>query len=190
MYDDKDPMLQSTEIKLYNNGLSTNITAAVIEPYLIDHGMGMRSTAGLNYCEQDKMAHYITELEKVGFNFNIHVIGGIAVHESLNATEIAQQKNDLPNSPRHHLIHIPYVTIDNIQRFSELDVIADVQMAGDWILGEQPFDGELLGHGRVSNATPMSEIIDAGARYTLPSDWDVSSLNTFVGMRNVMLRGR
>jgi predicted amidohydrolase YtcJ len=126
MYDDKDPMLQATEIKLYDDGLSTNITAAVIEPYLIDHGMGMRSTTGLNYCEQDKMAHYITELEKVGFNFNIHVIGGIAVHESLNATEIAQQKNDLPNSPHHHLMHIPYVIIDNIQRFSELDVIADV----------------------------------------------------------------
>jgi predicted amidohydrolase YtcJ len=63
-------------------------------------------------------------------------------------------------------------------------------MAGHWILGEQPFDGELLGHGRVSNAAPMSEIIDAGARYTLRSDWDVSSLNNFVGMRNVMLRGR
>ena len=75
-------------------------------------------------------------------------------------------------------------------RFKALQVIADFQVAGDWSHPDKLKRdlGHLLGE-RAARAFPLRSVYDTGATVTLSSDYDVSTLNPFIGMSNVLRRG-
>jgi len=188
---DPNSFLRVSQIKMYSDGLPKNTTAALIDPYLHDAGIDIDSNNGLNYVNENRMAHFITELEKTGFDMLIHTIGDRGVRESLNAIETAQQINgDIGRIRRHRLTHVEYVNTNDINRFNELDVIADFQVAGDWTLpgNEDQLELSLLGYARSSDHIPVRDIYNTGATITLSSDWDVSTNNPFVGMMNALQR--
>ena len=192
MYDDSSDMLKVTQVKTYNDGLPNNTTAAFIEDYLKDIGIGVPSSNGLNYLNQSRLSYYVSELEKEGFDMHIHTIGDRGVHESLNAIEAAMDMNgNIGHDRRHRLTHVEWVDNADLGRFNSLDVIADMQVAGDWTLPSHtdPAEIELLGEHRSAQQIPMRKLYDAGATITLSSDWDVSSLSPFVAMKHALQRG-
>ena len=185
---DKDNLLRISEIKTYSDGLIGNTTAAMKQEYDVNFEI-TDDNKGLNYLDQNRLTKFITELEKVGFNFMIHAIGDRGVHEALNAIESARSVNsDL--SPRHRITHLDLVDDQDLMRFKQLGVIADLQLAGQWTHPSEynPYTSIFI-QDRIVNAYRVRDLYDAGTTITLSSDFDVSDMNPLVGIQNSITRG-
>ena len=183
-------LVQRSQIKLYVDGITQNTTARTLVPYLIDWGFG--TPTGLNYFDENRLAAYITQLELVGYDFHIHAIGAGGVREALNAIEAARAANPQITDARHRITHVEHVHPDDIDRFAQLGVIADIQLAGEFTDPDQ-FDADtapFIGANNPALPLPARQLIDAGALVTLSSDFDVSPLNPFVGIGNAVTRSR
>jgi predicted amidohydrolase YtcJ len=180
---DENSLLKINQIKLYSDGITHNTTAAMNSNYLIDY-FNQPTNNGLNYFSQNRIATYIQELESTGFDFHIHTIGNRGVKEALNAI----QQSGTP-SGRHRLTHVEIVDAGDISRFAQLNVTADAQVAGEF--SQPSFWSEndyLIGSGLSNNIIPIKSLTEANARLTLSSDWNVSSINPFVGIQNAVTR--
>jgi len=178
----ENSLVQISQVKVYSDGILINSTAAMLAPYKTTLGE-IPSKNGLNYFTEERLAKYIAELEPAGFDFNIHALGDRATTESLNAIEKAQM-----DKGRHRLTHLEVVSVSDFPRFKKLNVTADAQVAGDFTQPKNWKENEYLIGNRATNLVPLKSLNDAGARITLSSDWDVSSLNPFVGMQNALTR--
>ena len=184
---DPASLLKFTQVKMYSDGLLDSGTAKLVEPYVNDIGYG-KDGRGINYFEENRLAYYIIELEKTGFDFHIHALGDGAVRESLDAIEFAQLTNS-DTDTRHRLTHLELIHPDDINRFEELGVIADFQVAGEWALPENnDYLEEFIGKERLIDYLPVRSVYDTNAVVTLSSDYDVSSLSPFVGMQHALSR--
>ncbi|WP_299105743.1 amidohydrolase [uncultured Tenacibaculum sp.] len=179
----ENSFLRINQIKLYSDGITHNTTAALHSNYKEDY-FGLATNNGLNYFSQDRIAKYIQELEAVGFDFHIHAIGNRGVSEALNAIE---QSGTVKG--RHRLTHVEMVDIADLNRFKKLNVTADAQVAGAFTQPHHWHENDyLLGSALANNLVPIKSLKDAGARVTLSSDWNVSSLNPFIGIQNAVTR--
>lgn len=201
--DNPEDMLRISMIKFYSDGVVINNSAAVVEPY--NHLIHpFAKPYGLNYFTEKRMGKYIAELEKTGFDVHIHGLGDRGVKESLNAIEYAQKKNpQLKDKTRHQITHIALARKDDIPRFAELNVTANIQINADE--GEYGNGVEVGEHTDYTNVhiddhdywfkivgdvdvefTPVLPIIEAGGRMVFSSDWDVNSINPLVSIRNAV----
>ncbi|MGB0861684.1 MAG: amidohydrolase family protein, partial [Saprospiraceae bacterium] len=180
---DPNSLLKVNQIKLYSDGIIHSTTAAMHDDYLVDI-FGMSTNNGLNYFTKDRIAHYIAELESTGFDFHIHALGNRAVSESLDAIEQSGTSNG-----RHRLTHVEYVRPVDYPRFAALNVTADAQVAGDFTQPQYWSDNDhLVGSAVADNIMPIKSLAAENARITLSSDWDVSTVNPFVGLQNAVTR--
>lgn len=129
------------------------------------------------------MTHYIRELAPLEFDFHIHAIGDRGVREPLNAIQAGQMPGQ-----RHRLTHLEQVDPADYDRFKALNVIADMQVAGEFTQPENWSENEFFIGDRAENFIPLRDLFEANAPITLSSDWDVSSLNPFVEMQNAVTR--
>lgn len=201
-----DSLLRVNQIKLYSDGVIHNTTAALLEPYKkysdkVAEKIGTMpfrgsnntdsyrsyfkevENRGLNYFSKERLSLYARELSRAGFDMNIHAIGDRAVRESLDALE------NNAEGMRHRITHLEMVDDKDRKRFAELGIIADFQLAGDFTMPEYFEDVENLIGQRAYSMLPVRDIYDTGAVVTLSSDWDVSTLNPFVGIQNALTRG-
>ena len=186
---DPSQLVQRAQIKVYVDGITQNTTARTINPYLIDYGFN--TPLGLNYFDEDRLTTYITQLERIGYDFHIHAIGAGGVREALNAIERARAANPTVTNARHRITHVEHVHPDDIGRFATLGVIADIQLAGDFTEPVQfaADNAPFIGANNPALPLPARALIDAGATVTLSSDFDVSPLNPFRGIGNAVTRG-
>jgi predicted amidohydrolase YtcJ len=180
---DPNSFLKINQIKLYADGIIINTTAAMEDDYLFDL-FKLTTNNGLNYVSESRISQYISALEPTGFDFHIHPIGNRGVNEGLNAIEQSSNGNG-----RHRLTHVEYVLPADYLRFNQLNVTADAQVAGDFT---QPANwhetDEFIGAALNNANIPIKSLLQANARITLSSDWDVSSLNPFIGLQNAVTR--
>lgn len=176
-------LLKINQIKLYADGITHNTTAALHSDYLIDY-FEEPTNNGLNYFTEARIANYISQLETVGFDFHIHSIGNRGVTEALNAIAQGSAGNN-----RHRLTHVEIVNVADMPRFAQLNVTADAQVAGNFTNpAHWQENAELIGSTLADNQVPIKSLLDANARLTLSSDWNVSTLNPFVGIANAVSR--
>lgn len=179
----QDSLLKVDQIKVYMDGILVNTTAALKDPYEYSW-LALDGDKGLNYFTQARLAKYIDALEPIGFDFNIHGIGDRGIHEALNAIEAGTK-----GLGRHRITHLEVVDPLDMPRFKKLGVIADAQVAGDFT---QPHHWTemtpLLGHERADHLVPIASLSVQGAMLTLSSDWNVSTLNPFVGIAHAISR--
>ncbi len=186
LYDPGDSLLRINQIKVYSDGITINATAALNDPYT--DNLGLPFTRGLSYLNEARLTYLITSLETVGYDFHIHAIGDRGITEAVNAIENARNTNgDI--GARHRVTHLEMVDPTDFARFPSLNITADIQVAGDFSNPAFWHDNDfLIGPTRGNNMIPLKSFHDAGARVTLSSDWDVSSLNPFIGMQNALTR--
>lgn len=186
---DPDKLVRLSQIKLYADGVTFMTTGAMIEPYEY-HYPFVPGNRGLNYFGEERMSRWISELELVGFDFNIHAIGDRGVREALNAIEAASRANGTRDR-RHRLTHVEMVDPQDIPRFAQLGAIADFQLASNWTdPREMQEDTEPLIGDRARDAFPIASVMAAGAMVTLSSDFDVSDMNPFPAMTRALTRSR
>ncbi len=171
---------RATSVKIMQDGVAENFTAAMIEPYLDTCGC-TSSNAGISFVEAKALKSYVTALDAEGFQVHFHALGDRAVREALDALEAARDTNG-PNDHRHHLAHIQVVHPDDVPRFARLDALANMQPL--WAAHEPQMD-ELtipyLGEPRWRHQYPFGDLERAGARLVGGSDWSVSSPDVMWG---------
>jgi predicted amidohydrolase YtcJ len=163
-----------TSVKIMQDGIVENFTAGMLGPYLDGSG-GTTENAGLSMVDPLELTGRVAELDALGFQVHVHAIGDRAVREALDAFEVARRRNG-PHDNRHHIAHVQVIHPEDIGRFAELGVAANVQAL--WATYEDqmvdltvPFIGE----ERAGWQYPFASLARSGARLAAGSDWPVSS---------------
>jgi predicted amidohydrolase YtcJ len=165
-----------TSVKIMQDGIVENFTAATLTPYLDAHGQPTENT-GISFVEPELLKAAVTELDALGFQVHFHALGDRAVREALDAIEAALAENG-PTDNRHHLAHIQIVHPDDIPRFHQLGAVANGQPL--WAAHEGQMDHltiPFIGSERTSWQYPFKSLVRAGAVLAFGSDWSVSSPN-------------
>ncbi len=175
------------QVKLYADGITWLTTGAMLEPYT---GPTFAGPTGLNYFDAARLTRYVTELEREGYDLHIHAIGDRGVREALDAIAAARATNGDVGA-RHRITHVEWVAPDDVPRFAELGVVADIQLSGVWTQPQFLHDNDfLVGADTVDErAYRLRDLQDAGARITLSSDYDVGPMSPFVGVARAVDRG-
>ena len=163
-----------TSIKIMQDGVCENFTAAVIDPYLDAHGEST-GNRGISFVDPEALKGYVTELDRLGFQVHYHALAERAVREALDAIEAALAANGASDN-RHHLAHIQVVHPDDIPRFRRLHAVANAQPL--WAAHESQMDDltiPFLGEPRWRWQYPFASLVRAGATLAMGSDWSVSS---------------
>ncbi|WP_396657539.1 amidohydrolase [Microbacterium oxydans] len=167
---------RARSVKIMQDGVAENFTAAMLEPYCDGHGHP-REDSGISFVEPELLKEAATRLDALGFTLHFHAIGDRAVRECLDAVEAALVRNG-PRGNRHHISHIQVVHPDDIPRFRALDVTANMQML--WAtLEPQMVDLTIpfLGEQRSAWQYPFGDLLRSGAALAAGSDWSVSTPN-------------
>jgi predicted amidohydrolase YtcJ len=178
---------QATSVKIMQDGVIENFTAALTAPYLDACGCQTQN-AGLSFVDPDVLNEAVVALDGEGFQVHFHALGDRAVREALDAIEKAREAHGM-NDLRHHLAHIQVVHPDDISRFAALGAAANMQPL--WACHE-PQMNELtipfLGDPRWRWQYPFGALQRAGARLVAGSDWSVSSPDVMWGTHVAVTR--
>jgi predicted amidohydrolase YtcJ len=160
---------QARAIKVMQDGVAENGTAAMLTPYLDADG---RETAnrGHSFVEAGTLREAVAALDAAGFQVHVHAIGDRASREALDAFEGTSPDR------RHHIAHIQVVHPDDVPRFANLGVAANAQAL--WACEDEQMTEltlPFLGPERAAWQYPFGDLHRAGARLVMGSDWPVST---------------
>ena len=171
---DPSSWLQFDTAKIYVDGILDLGTAAMIEPY--DVPIDSRFPSGFFYFDPSQLQTYVSELHRIGYRMNFHVIGDAATRAALDAVASIDADPAEVADRRHRTTHNYLVHPDDLHRFGELGVIADFQSGPDSIdLGYHDLLSRFIGQ-RAFGLIPVRSLLDAGGRVSLSSDWDADPL--------------
>ncbi len=165
---------QATSVKIMQDGVAENFTASMLEPYTDGHGHPS-DNSGISFVPPEILNEAAVQLDAAGFQLHFHAIGDRAVRECLDAVEHALGRNGRGDN-RHHIAHLQVVHPEDVPRFRQLDVTANMQSL--WATFEpQMVDLTLpfLGEPRGSWQYPWGDLMRAGAMLAAGSDWSVST---------------
>lgn len=166
----------ATTVKIMQDGVAENFTAGMLEPYLDSCGCPGENM-GKSFVDPTTLKEIAVQLDALGFQLHFHALGDRAVRESLDAVEAAREANG-DTDLRHTLAHIQVVHPDDVPRFAELKVVANMQPL--WARHEDQMDVltiPFLGTRRAAWQYPFGSLHRAGAPLASGSDWPVSTAN-------------
>lgn len=175
------PGFRATSVKIMQDGIAENFTAAMTAPYLDACGHPT-SNAGHSMVDPLLLREHVTVLDRLGFQVHIHAIGDRGVREALDAFEAAREANG-PSDNRHHIAHIQVIHPDDVPRFAQLGVAANMQPL--WAAHEPQMDEltiPFLGPERSQWQYPFAALHATGAHLVAGSDWPVSSPDPLQGI--------
>lgn len=168
--------LETGTVKIMQDGIAENFTAAMIDPYFDCCGH-RTDNRGLSFIEPNLLNEYVIALDQLGFQVHFHALGDRAVREALNAVEAAHRINGGSDN-RHHLAHLQVVDPIDIPRFRYWGAAANIQPL--WATHEPQMDEltiPFLGPDRAALQYPFAALARTGAIIAAGSDWPVSSPN-------------
>ena len=173
---------RATSVKIMQDGVAENFTAALTSPYL-DHDGRPTDNAGHSFVEAGALREAVQALDAAGFQVHVHSIGDRAARETLDALEGTDPAR------RHHIAHLQLVHPDDVPRFAELGVAANAQAL--WACHDDqmtdltlPFLGEERGRWQY----PFGALHRAGARLVMGSDWPVSTPDPLAAIHTAVTR--
>ncbi len=175
-------------VKIYQDGVPTTArTAAMLEPYLADDGVpdGFR---GHLHVDPDTLATDIAELEGRGFAVKLHTAGDRAVQTSLDAIERAHARSGRADL-RHHLAHAGLIAPEDLPRFRELNVTADLSPYLWYPVSLLDSVRAAIG-ARAEDYWPIRTLDEMGASLCAGSDWPaaIESMDPWVGLSAMVTR--
>ncbi len=176
-----------TSIKIMQDGVAENFTAAMLDPYCDGHGHPT-DNSGISFVPPELLNEAVPALDALGFQVHFHAIGDRAVRQCLDAVEHAIARNGRGDN-RHHIAHLQVVHPDDVPRFRALGVAANMQSL--WAALE-PQMVELtlpfLGERRAAWQYPFGDLLRAGAVLAAGSDWSVSTPNPLAAIHTAVNR--
>ncbi|QSR26929.1 hypothetical protein CFH99_14960 [Nocardioides aromaticivorans] len=174
-------------VKIMQDGICENCTGAMLAPYL-DHAGAPTGGTGLSFIPPDELAEITTRLDALGFQVHFHGVGDRAVRECLDAVAAARAANG-PNDLRHQIAHLDVVDPQDVPRFADLGVTANLQPL--WARRDLEIEETklpLLGPEREPHHFPFGALADAKADIAMGSDWPVTSPDPLWGLHTAIHR--
>jgi predicted amidohydrolase YtcJ len=168
-------------VKLYADGALGSRGAALLEPYSDDpHNKGLLfSTPAALKAMMDKAF-------AKGYQVNVHAIGDGGNRETLDAFEAAYKTHPAARAQRNRIEHAQVVSLADIPRFKQLDVIASMQpthATSDMNMAEAR-----IGPERIKGAYAWQRFLHQGTPIAGGSDFPVESANPFLGLHAAVTR--
>ena len=166
--------LQAATVKIMQDGVAENQTAAMLWPYRAADG-ALTADTGLSFIDPPALERHVQRLDALGFQVHFHAIGDRAVREVLDALEAARRVNGT-NDRRHHVAHLQVVDPADRPRFRALGATATIQPY--WACHDPQMDvltWPFLPPERAALQYPFHSLLAAGARLAGGSDWTVST---------------
>ena len=121
---DEFPLLRAPGFKQFFDGVSSQHTAWLTEPYANARFDG---DCGRPTVPADRMRELVLAAAERGHSVRIHTIGDRAIHEALDIFGEAQAWYGAPMQGRNTLDHLENLLPEDIDRLSELGVLASSQ---------------------------------------------------------------
>ena len=175
--------LRAGSVKLMLDGILESGTALLTSPYL-----GADADAGVPFIEPELLREAVVELDRRGFQAHFHAVGDGAARLALDAVEEARRRNG-PSDARHHVAHLELIHPDDLPRFAELDVTANIQPF--WAVNDDQMRDlrlPVLGPERNPWQFVFGSLRRAGARIAGGSDWTVTTANPLLEMEVAIRR--
>ncbi|MEM9936905.1 MAG: amidohydrolase, partial [Bacteroidota bacterium] len=182
-HEDKLARIDMKSTKMYIDGVIEGKTAALFENYVGE------DFTGSAYIGADLYNQMVAAFDSAGFQVHIHACGDKGIRMTLDAFEFAREQNGIRDS-RHHIVHMQVMDPEDVDRFKELDVIANFQPL--WATPEDSYISELtipvLGPERTEWIYPLGAVAKSGAKIAHGSDWPVTSVNPMLAMQVAVTR--
>jgi predicted amidohydrolase YtcJ len=175
--------LRADSVKLMLDGILESQTAFVTSPYT-----GSDGWAGKPFIDPELLREAVIDLDRRGFQAHFHAIGDGAVRLALDAVEAARVANG-PGDHRHHIAHIELVNPDDVPRFGQLGVVANMQPF--WASHDEQMRTlriPVLGPDRVGWQYPFASLLRTGATLAGGSDWTVTTANPLLEIEVAVTR--
>jgi predicted amidohydrolase YtcJ len=179
--------LRSDTVKIWVDGVIEGLTAALLEPYQDESGQGT-ANLGMALVPPEVLREAVIALDRVGLQAHMHAIGDAAVRSALDAVEAARKANG-QSDLRHHIAHVQLIHPDDLHRFRDLEVTANMQPI--WACHEPTMDDRtipFIGPERSAWQYPFAALLRHGARLAAGSDWPVSSANPLLEIEVAVTR--
>jgi predicted amidohydrolase YtcJ len=173
---------RATTVKIMQDGVAENGTAAMLEPYL-DRCGHATDNRGHSFVDAATLRDAVRELDAAGFQVHVHAIGDRGVRETLDAMAGTDPAR------RHHVAHLQLVHPDDVPRFAELGVAANMQAL--WAVHDEQMTEltiPFLGEERSRWQYPFGALHRAGARLVAGSDWPVSTPDPLAAIHTAVTR--
>ncbi|MBW4720287.1 amidohydrolase [Saccharothrix obliqua] len=173
-------------VKIFLDGVPPTRTAAFLDPYLPDdvHGACFHGTPTMPPAELEDRLRAAAE---AGLSAKVHCTGDAAVRATLDA--VAKLRAEGHTATRFQVAHGQFVHPDDLARFAELGVAADISPFL-WVPGVIPAAiANVLPAERAARMQPNRALLDSGALVAGGSDWPVSeSPNAWEGIQGLVTR--
>ena len=170
-------------VKIMQDGICENCTAALIEPYCGVEPEGR----GESVIAPEDLRVITAALDAAGLSVHFHGVGDRAVRECLDAVAYVRERNG--EGQRHQIAHLDVVDPADFARFAQLGVTANLQplwARNDQEILERKFP--LIGAERAKHHFPFGSLHEAGAHLAMGSDWPVTSPDPLWGLHTACTR--
>ena len=156
-------------LKIPNDGTVEGRTAAMFEDY-----QGEPGNSGFTVFTEEQVARMMVEAASADIDVHVHALGERAIHETLNAIEIAREAQ--PDSEtRYTICHIQVITDQDLDRFAELDVIA--QSTPLWAAYDT-YGEQFVSEDQFNRYWRFKSLADRGVKLSFGSDFPASGAGT------------
>lgn len=173
-------------VKIFLDGTPPAHSGAFLTPYLPADGFGDHFH-GSTTMPADELLGWLRRTAAQGISAKIHCTGDASVRMVLDAVEAVRA--DGHTAPRYQIAHGQFIAPEDLPRFAQLDVAADISPFL-WFPG---VIADALGTVRpaeeVESMQPNRSLIDSGALVAGGSDWPVSETpNAWEGIQGLVTR--
>jgi hypothetical protein len=167
-------------VKLYVDGVSSNHTAYMTEPY----SNNPDSTGHFLWETQEEFNRVVALIDAMEIQCCTHACGDAGIKALIDAYEYAREVNG-PRDSRHRVEHCPNPRPVDYRRMADLDILAAMQPCHFY--GDAMVEAA-LGPERLNRTTPWHSLEDAGVSISFGSDWCAGPMNPVLGFLVAGLR--
>ncbi|WP_295803470.1 amidohydrolase [uncultured Microbulbifer sp.] len=175
-----DEKLYVRSVKVFADGALGSRGAALLEPYHDRPG-----ETGLLIHQRDELLQQIKLATDNDFQVNVHAIGDRANQIVLEILQSLHKEQD-QKPYRHRIEHAQVLTLDDIERFPSLNLIASMQPVH--ATSDKNMAGDRLGEQRLEGAYAWRKFLDQGTRLASGSDFPVEPVNPLFGIHAAVTR--
>lgn len=184
---DPNKLVRFNQVKIYIDGIISQATAALYQPYEANLKLSPEEQLGFLYFKINTLNKYAAALERAGFQIHFHATGDRGVGLALDAIEYAHNKNKLTDR-RHRITHLFLVDKRDRARFAKMRVYADFQLARSTVSDkEYKYIKKFIGK-RVEEYLPIQSLKKSGVNIVLSSDWDADELSPWLKIETAITR--
>jgi len=159
-------------LKYFVDGSLGSQTAEMFEKYTgLDH-------AGFEVLSEEELKENLRYTSEKGFSATIHAIGDKANYKTLNALQ-SVKSHTIKSGLRHRIEHAQILLEDDIQRFSDLNVIASMQPLH--ITDDVKITEKYMGD-RAHKAYRVGSLIEKGVKVVFGSDMPIADPDPLKGI--------